>query len=184
MTSFMLCMVVTATRWATGEAVHPLEVHLTRGAPRSTAGYLSTLGVLPRFDAERDAIFFSSAQLQTRLRTANPALVVELERHVNETLSTFAQGQSIIGRVRGLLAGYLEGPTLGATDLARELGTSYRGLLDEVRAEHARRLLDDGLSTAEVSARLGFAEPGAFHRAFRRWFGRPVSNPRDGGPDS
>ena len=58
-----------------------------------------------------------------------------------------------------------------------EEGTSYQAVLDEVRSETAARYLaDSALSCAEVGYLLGFSEPAAFHRAFKRWKGE---TPRD-----
>jgi AraC-like DNA-binding protein len=49
-------------------------------------------------------------------------------------------------------------------------GTSYNGLLDELRHELALRYLRQReLALAEVAFLLGFAEQSAFQRAFRRW---------------
>src|SRR5690606_5280525 len=53
-----------------------------------------------------------------------------------------------------------------------EHGTSLRKLIDEVRHQLALRHLAAELSIAEVSFLLGFSEPSAFHRAFRRWTDR------------
>ena len=51
-----------------------------------------------------------------------------------------------------------------------EEGTSFRGILDEVRAELARALLQDrSLSVGDVAFFLQYSEPAAFHRSFRRW---------------
>ena len=51
-----------------------------------------------------------------------------------------------------------------------EGGTSFRNLLDETRAELARSYVRDRrLPLTEVAFLLGFSEPSAFHRAFKRW---------------
>ena len=49
-------------------------------------------------------------------------------------------------------------------------GLSYSQLVEETRFELACRLLDapDG-SVAKVAKALGYADPGSFTRAFRRW---------------
>jgi AraC-like DNA-binding protein len=49
-------------------------------------------------------------------------------------------------------------------------GISYRHLLDVARREEAERYLSDSrFSVGEVAYLLGYSEPAAFNRAFRRW---------------
>ena len=51
--------------------------------------------------------------------------------------------------------------------------TSYRDILNEVRRELATRHLQERhLAIGEIAFMLGFSEPSAFHRAFKRWTGR------------
>ena len=53
-----------------------------------------------------------------------------------------------------------------------ELGSPLSALLDEVRNELAcESLKDPDASIKHVAERLGFSEPSAFHRAFKRWTG-------------
>jgi AraC-like DNA-binding protein len=56
--------------------------------------------------------------------------------------------------------------------LREEEQTSHKQLLDEIRHALALRYLDtEGLSIGEAAFLLGFSEPSAFHRAFKRWTG-------------
>jgi AraC-like DNA-binding protein len=51
-------------------------------------------------------------------------------------------------------------------------GTSFRQILSEVRRELAsRHLIEQRLAIGEIAFLLGFSEPSAFHRAFKRWTG-------------
>ena len=51
-------------------------------------------------------------------------------------------------------------------------GQSYRSILDDLRRDLAISLLSDtSLAISDIAAQLGFAEPSAFHRAFRKWTG-------------
>ena len=51
-------------------------------------------------------------------------------------------------------------------------GATFEGLLDRVRRRLALRLLrEQGLSVKETAYRLGFSDPAAFSRAFKRWTG-------------
>ena len=48
-------------------------------------------------------------------------------------------------------------------------GTTFDVLLDGVRSSRALALIDTGAALSEVAFALGYSEPSAFHRAFRRW---------------
>jgi AraC-like DNA-binding protein len=51
-------------------------------------------------------------------------------------------------------------------------GSTYRAILDDLRRDMAISLLSDsGKSITAVANALGFADPSAFHRAFRKWTG-------------
>jgi AraC-like DNA-binding protein len=53
-----------------------------------------------------------------------------------------------------------------------EESTSYREIVDEVRKGLAlSHLSRPGTTAADVAFLLGFSEPSAFTRAFRRWTG-------------
>ena len=73
---------------------------------------------------------------------------------------------------------------LSVSTLRRRLdeeGTSYRALKDECRRTAALRYLaSPALSLADVAALLGFDEPSAFFRAFRRWTGTTPARYRAG----
>jgi AraC-like DNA-binding protein len=64
---------------------------------------------------------------------------------------------------------------MSARTLQRRLsavGSSYQQVLDSSRRETAERCLTgSSLSVAEIAYMLGFSEPAAFHRAFKRWTG-------------
>jgi AraC-like DNA-binding protein len=49
-------------------------------------------------------------------------------------------------------------------------GLSYQELLDNVRRDTAERFIGNStLSIGEIAYLLGYSEPAAFHRAFKRW---------------
>jgi len=58
-------------------------------------------------------------------------------------------------------------------------GTSFREMLDATRADLARSYVRDSrMPLSEVAFALGFSEPAAFHRAFKRWTGTTPSGLR------
>lgn len=60
-----------------------------------------------------------------------------------------------------------------ASSLRRRLaaeGQAYMEIKDELRRRMAERLLnEDERSVGEIASELGFSEPSAFHRAFKKW---------------
>lgn len=84
------------------------------------------------------------------------------------------------------LEAQLESGDIGIDRIARDLGksrqtlyrrlkaegTTYEQILDGLRRRLALRLVrDEGLSVKEAAYRLGFSDPAAFSRAFKRWTG-------------
>jgi AraC-like DNA-binding protein len=110
-----------------------------------------------------------------------------------------AAGDASTGIVRELqraLRNRVIGGSCSATDVAEVLsmhrrtlnrclqreGTTFRAVLDRVRFEAARdQLRDERREIEDVARALGYAEPSAFTRAFRRWAGVPPSRWRSGG---
>lgn len=61
-----------------------------------------------------------------------------------------------------------------------EEGTSFRQRKDELRRDIAIESLTEGPDTVEdIAERLGYADPSAFHRAFKRWTGTSPGSYRD-----
>ena len=59
-------------------------------------------------------------------------------------------------------------------------GITFEALLDDLRRRLALQLLrDQGLSVKETAYRLGFSDPAAFSRAFKRWTGQSPTEMRN-----
>lgn len=54
----------------------------------------------------------------------------------------------------------------------KEEGATFEALLDRLRRRLAGRHLKEGLTVKDVAYRLGFSDPAAFSRAYKRWTGR------------
>jgi AraC-like DNA-binding protein len=113
-----------------------------------------------------------------------------LRRAPIDVLARANYGSTVAARVRRLLGQALPGalpePERVAAQLAvspqtlrRQLaaeGTTFHRIRDQLRRDHAVVVLAAGRTSIEqLSEMLGFSEPSAFHRAFRRWTG---STPR------
>ncbi|MCC6998349.1 MAG: AraC family transcriptional regulator [Deltaproteobacteria bacterium] len=187
-----------------GQRLHARAAELTSPAPASpaiAAEHARVLGVAPRWGQRVNALELPRAALEQPLVAADPALSSVIERHAEALLARRpAPGDTTAERVRRLLAEVLgqagQAPEEGAASLAavaarlhasersvqRRLadeGTSFDALLDEVRHGLALQFLGDPrIAIAEVAFLLGYSEPSAFHRAFKRWTGKTPSELR------
>jgi AraC-like DNA-binding protein len=92
-----------------------------------------------------------------------------------------------VGRVEPTASRLARALGLSERTLSRRLdaeGTSFRAILDGLRRQTATALLrDPALGIAEVAFVLGYSEPTAFHRSFKRWTGMtPLSYRREQAP--
>lgn len=181
--AFIGAEAVATGRTATKGAWRPRDLHLPWEAEEAHA---RPLGVGPQVSASAVQIGLSASDLRTTPRYANPSLSRVLRGQLSRDADVVEP--SPMERVRRELLLAFDGPVaasppelatiakrLGRSprSLHRDLsaaGTTFRKLLEEVRADVARAWLPRA-TIPEVSERLGYAEPRAFHRAFRRWTG-------------
>jgi len=154
------------------------------------AEYTRVMGAPVRFGAAEDRFIFPSEHLDQPLPSANPVLLEVFEQHARAALPAVGAEQSRADEVARVLSQKLKGSAPALDEVARELsmstrnlqrtlrdaGTSYQSLLDAARRDLAiRHLANPSTSAGQVGFLLGFSEPSAFHRAFRRWTGKPPS---------
>lgn len=182
----MAAGVVIVLRRVPTAPVAPLAVSFRHAAPDDVSEHARVFRVVPAFSAARSEVVFRSRDLDTGLLSANPALLQLLEAQASRLLEHLHQHGPVARRIVTMLATRLEDtvPPLAAIagmlamserSVQRELrreGTSYRALVDGVRREIAlQQLATPGTSAGQVAFLLGFSEPSAFTRAFRRWTG-------------
>ena len=178
---------LVTSRQATGTDWSPLQVRFSHAAPEDTAEHRRVFGCPVVFGHECGEMEFARELLDLPLLEANPELQRILEAQVMAALNKLPKGAATTDAVRHHLAAELSkgAPTLkeiaprlrmSSRTLHRRLEeerTSYRQVLDEVRRElAARHLQERHLAIGEIAFVLGFSEPSAFHRAFKRWTGR------------
>lgn len=186
LTECLLAEVIHSGRLLTGLDLHPTEVRFAHHAPRDTRAIDAFFKAPVRFDAPRSQLVLDADLLATPLLKADPDLAAFFERSADDLLERHC-AEGLARRLRTLLEGELGRvlPTLetAATRLAvsprtlrrrlQEEGTTFQDVLDETRCELAKRhLSDERLALGEVAFLLGFSEPSAFHRAFKRWTGQ------------
>lgn len=164
---------------------HAIEVHFQHPAPPYVARYDSVFGCPVRFGQQANEIVFSSHALDVRQLHADDTVRAMLG-DTAERLLREREGATTVDRVRTVLRYRRDLSDVDSTTLAAAVGLTPRALRRRLGAEGASltALLDEARlrlacedlkrpdsSIKEISDRLGFSEPSAFHRAFKRWTG-------------
>ncbi len=185
--TFVLAEFMWAARIMTGIDWAPRAVHFSHPAPANPMALHAFFGVPVQFERPTSKLAIHRTELELPLVKADQELATFFERHAESLLDKGAAEEPLLHAVRRTIARLFgkKAPTIDivATALAmsdrtlrrrlEDAGSSFRQLIDEVRCEWAKReLLDRRMSRDEIAERLGFSDPSAFHRAFRRWTGK------------
>ncbi len=186
--SHELCFALVARHARTMLAgwFHVTEVRFThRVSEANAARYREHFDAPVRFGAEYTELVLPASVLATALSTADPNLLAILLPAAEEKRSRKPADPPVTDQVRRALRTALSNDDAQIDTVAKRLGmtgrslqrrlkdedTSFQNLRDEVRRDLADRYLGLGMSFAEISFLLGFSEPSAFFRAFKRWTG-------------
>jgi AraC-like DNA-binding protein len=144
------------------------------------------LGCEVRAGASWSGVAINRQNWELPFRRRDPVLRELLERQANDLIGRLPTTHDIAFDVRRVLAKRIAGGDTRIDSVARELATtartlqrrleaagrSYQDLVELTRKEAAERYLrDTSLPIAEVAYLLGYSEPSALHRAFKRWKG-------------
>ncbi|MGE0867579.1 MAG: AraC family transcriptional regulator ligand-binding domain-containing protein [Kofleriaceae bacterium] len=164
----------------------PIAVRLRHAPIEATGALAAHYGVEPSFDAPLYELVYSPGLTDQPIATFNSRLRDYFDGECRRLISVLDRDPSMLAQVRKVLIGAMDGGDTTIETIARRLGTSSRSLqrrladegtryndvLADVRAEFAKRYLARGtISASEVAYLLGFTEPPAFFKAFKRWTG-------------
>jgi len=186
-TEYRLATLARAGRELSGGTWRPTAIVLGHRPPIDLDAWESVCGVPVQVAQEPPGLVIAESSLAQPVRAG---MSREAGRFFVELLEWYTPrpraAPSVAERVRDALARNLAttAPTveqvaaelaLSARSLHRQLaadGTSYQRLLDDVRCNEAiRQALDDHRPFKAIAAAVGFADPRAFRRAFKRWTG-------------
>jgi AraC-like DNA-binding protein len=186
-TEYAIGLTATMSRVLGAGRSDPLEARFSYSAPAYADEYERILRLPVRFDAGEDGVLFPISMIDRLNPSADAALRQLLERYAADQLAEIPTYARFSQRVRACILSMLPLCSLSADTVAGKLcmsnrtlrrrlheeATSYREILDDVRAELARRYLrKEKRGIDEVAFLLGFSDPSAFTKAFRRWTGQ------------
>ncbi|EHR70495.1 DNA-binding domain-containing protein, AraC-type [Burkholderiales bacterium JOSHI_001] len=170
--------------WLAGRRVALRALELAHPAPAHAEEYRRMFSPVLAFDRPATRALFDPAVLSARVAVDDAGLKRFLREAPQSVILKQVDDSGLAQRLRRRLRRGADWPALDA--VAAELGLSpatlrrrlaeegchWQQLKDELRRDLAIHHLAQGrLSVADVATRLGFAEPSAFHRAFRQWTG-------------
>jgi AraC-like DNA-binding protein len=186
---FCLASLVLICEDLLGKPLPLSAVHFEHSAPAYQDQYARNFACPVHFDAPRNAFAFPSHWLQQRLPLADTVTHRDTLERCTALNREFIGHLALVSRVRQLLASQLpDAPS--PEQLARQLrcstrtlrrqlqevGSSYQALLDELRFEQARQLLEaERMPIARIAEQLGYSETASFRHAFQRWSGTSPS---------
>jgi AraC-like DNA-binding protein len=187
----VLCNVAMWLRfcgWLIGQHIDIISAGCAGPQPEFTAAVRHFFACPVAYDQDVNWVTFSSRHLDAELIRDEAQLDDFLQLapyHI--VIEPPASTLSITHRIRQLLGDdfRLEMPSfeeltgllnMSARTLRRRLekeGTSYQRIKDNARRDIAISMLSrDGMTVSEVAELVGFSDPSAFHRSFKKWTGQ------------
>jgi AraC-like DNA-binding protein len=171
---------------------YPLEVWLRGGdEAESRAAFF---GCPVHLGAELNAFAFARAVLSIETASPDDVLHAVLLRQLEAMRRDLGESGSFSSHAEAIVARELSTGRLDIDAVAKKLavsrrtlqrrldedGDSFSDLVERVRRRLAEvYLAESEVKVAEVARRLGYADPRAFHRAYKRWTAKTPSERRD-----
>src|SRR5574340_25919 len=166
-----------------GAAWRPRAVLFAHDRPVSLRGHERCFGQNLSFNQERNAAWLDRDCLRTPLSSRSLPTHAMLKRVL---VTHVDSAQAVAAKVEGAIRALMPFADCSREHVARiaslsqrtlqrrlaEAGTSFQDLRDRVRADMALKYLrQSSLQAAQIAEILGYSEPAAFTRAFRRQHG-------------
>lgn len=170
-----------------GQTPFVLEVHVTHAAPSYRAEYDRVFGARTVFNAKWNAMRIDEAWLGHRIALQPKYVFGVLSDRAEALLEQLENAKTTRGQVERAVMPVLHTGAVSIDGIAAKLGTSrqtlyrrlkaegvtFESVLDEMRRQLALNYVGGGkASVNEVAYLVGFSDPAAFSRAFKRWTGQ------------
>jgi len=179
--------------WLIGSFIDLERVELPgRGVAGRT--YEELFGKPVQFGATRPSLHFHSRYLDFPIIQSESSMSAMLATFPAQLLELEDLNSSYTSRIRGLIGTNFSQELPGLPEMADRLctttatlhrrlkkeGTSWQQVKDQARCDAAiNHLIEGKHSSADVAELMGFSDPSAFHRAFKKWTGKTPQQFRD-----
>lgn len=166
-------------------------VHVTHPAPSYRDEYERIYGCPVTFEARWNALLLDTKWMTHKIAVQPRYVFGILSEHADALIKELEDSKSTRGRVESLLVPILHKGDASMDAIADKMGVSRQTLFRQLKAEGTtfEKVLDElrhqlalqylrgrKVSVNETAYLVGFSEPAAFSRAFKRWTG---VSPRD-----
>jgi AraC-like DNA-binding protein len=187
---YIAAMIVRACRDMTRKRIAPIRATFIYARPKLPVAYGTYLGCPVEFDAEWDALLFTTDTMSLPVVGAESRLLTVLEDSCRRLLGPARPRPDLTREVRAIV---LDGigknpPRLGVVADALKLSpktlerrlrqrrTTFSSVVDGVRRDLSRQLLrDTDMSLNQVAYLAGYTATAPWLRAFKRWTGTTPS---------
>ena len=166
-----------------GQSFAASELHFTFGRPRGAKNDVEVFGCPVLYGQPENRLLFDLDWLNAPPNFGNEVTYSEVLQLCDKLLGELKLNTGVAGKVREIFLSRLGQPTsfelvaerlrMSPRTLRRKLeqeGTSFRELIDELRAHAAIKYVrDTDLTIEDIAYALGFSDAAAFRHAFRRW---------------
>lgn len=177
-------MAITQLRQGTGRDVQPVLAQFAHSRPSYYLQYSHWFGDRVEFDCVVNRFYFDAPSTRLPMQTRHHGLLELLTQELDRRLAAHSHFSGWSARLAdGVRQSLAKGETPTLVDLAHALhqtprtlrrrleeqGTTFRQLLDQVRAELEQLLEMQGEPIAQIAAQLGYSDTTAYLHARNRW---------------
>lgn len=180
-----LSSTVRMIRNLTGIRLSPLEVTFVSPKPDSIAEYERVFSCPVRFGQKENSLTFDWSIIHTPILMPSPGLLEHFERYAQEFMVQLERNDEHTRAVTRIILSRLDDEDLTIEKVAREMTVSVRtlqkrledegvvfsDLLKDIRQRLAQKYLRENYTVEQITYLLGFSEPSAFRKAFKKWLG-------------
>jgi AraC-like DNA-binding protein len=178
-------LLVDVTRSLMSNNLNPLSIHFQHSDPGYADVYDEIFKVPVMFQQPENMIVFKKTDFLQPITSHDPNVEAALKNYAEIALKKISRTESLRDKVCEHIVYCLPNGRVDNKKVARAMkmdtstlyrqlrkeGTTFEELLLDTRRELAKNYLLQGMTNAQVAYLIGFSEPAAFQRAFKRWLG-------------
>jgi AraC-like DNA-binding protein len=178
-------IILNIIRTGTGKKVIPKKIEATFTYPEKVSDYLGIEAV----KSDENRMYFSISDMEEPFLTKNNVMWNYLQPEFDKRILEMETDTSIAAKVRTLLMELIPSGTGNIETVSKEMALSTRSLQRKLSEEkttfikqlnHTRELMaknylmNNNISTEEISYLIGYSDVYVFMRAFKQWTGFTV----------